>query len=105
MSKSDALFLTLVAALVAAGIWLVVTFVPQSAPTPAQTTPEVKPATKTRCDFTGLMSSNIVAEEASNGYEFAGRISAFLCGENGLSFRLRANTNPNPQGDSDAQRH
>lgn len=51
--------------------------------------PDPKPQTKTRCDFTGLLASSIIEEESNNGYEFNGRITTFLCGENGLSFSLR----------------
>jgi len=54
--------------------------------TPA--TADIKPVTKTRCDLTGLMASSIIADEAANGYRFNGRVSTFLCGDNGLSFSL-----------------
>lgn len=54
----------------------------------SQSSPEQKPFTKTRCDFTGVLASSIIAEERKNGYRFDGRVSTFLCGENGLSFSL-----------------
>lgn len=61
----------------------------EGAAAPTTSTPEEKPFTKTRCDFTGFQSSSIIQDEATKGYRFTGRISTPLCGENGLSFELK----------------
>lgn len=50
---------------------------------------EEKPATKTRCDLTGVMASSIIKDEAAKGYEFTGRVNTLLCGDSGLSFQLK----------------
>ena len=61
--------------------------------TPTQTivaTPveEVKPLTKQVCDFLGFMSSEIIEEQAQQGYTFTGRTRGFWC-ENLLNFQLK----------------
>lgn len=60
-----------------------------SDPQPVNSAPAAKPETLTRCDYTGVLASQIISDEAKDGYVFAGRVSTFLCGNNGLSFYLR----------------
>ena len=61
--------------------------------TPTQTivaTPveEVKPLTKQVCDILGFMSSEIIEEQAQQGYTFTGRTRGLFC-ENMLNFQLK----------------
>ena len=61
--------------------------------TPTQTivaTPveEVKPLTKQVCDILGFMSSEIIEEQAQQGYVFTGRTRGLFC-ENMLNFQLK----------------
>lgn len=49
---------------------------------------EVKPLTKQVCDILGFMSSEIIEEQAHQGYVFTGRTRGFWC-ENLLNFQLK----------------
>ena len=49
---------------------------------------EVKPLTKQVCDILGFMSSEIIEEQAQQGYMFTGRTRGLFC-ENMLNFQLK----------------
>lgn len=51
-------------------------------------TEEIKPLTKQVCDILGFMSSEIIEEQAQQGYTFTGRTRGFWC-ENLLNFQLK----------------
>lgn len=52
------------------------------------TEPQSKPQTDVRCDFTGFMGEQMIAEAAKEGYRYTGRTSTLLC-ENALAFELK----------------